>query len=117
MTAIDPDAAAIGRAAVRTDSHRHVTVSERSFHEYQPGAVRFDLITFVASLHHMDLHTSLAKARSLLTPTGEIAVVGCAANKTVRDWVWSIVCVPAARIGSRLHSETGDIGVVVTDPQ
>jgi 2-polyprenyl-3-methyl-5-hydroxy-6-metoxy-1,4-benzoquinol methylase len=117
VTAIDSDAAAIGRATVRMESHRHVTVSEQSFHEYQPGAVRFDLITFVASLHHMDLHTSLAKARSLLKPTGEIAVVGCAANKTVRDWVWSIACVPAARIGSRLHSETRNIGVVVTDPQ
>ena len=117
VTAIDSDAAAIGQAAVRMESHRHVTVSEQSFHEYQPGAARFDLITFVASLHHMDLHTSLAKARSLLKPTGEIAVVGCAANKTVRDWVWSIVCVPAARVGSRLHSEARNIGIVVTDPQ
>jgi hypothetical protein len=77
----------------------------------------FDLITFVASLHHMDLRASLVKARDLLTPTGEIAVVGCCANKTVRDWVWSGMCVPAARSGSWLHSETRDIGVVVQDPQ
>ena len=65
----------------------------------------------------MDLRASLVKARGLLTPTGEIAVVGCCANKTVRDWVWSAMCVPAARIGSWLHSETRNIGVVVTDPQ
>ena len=44
-------------------------------------------------------------------------MVGCCANKTVCDWVWSAMCVPAARIGSRLHSETGNIGVVVKDPQ
>jgi 2-polyprenyl-3-methyl-5-hydroxy-6-metoxy-1,4-benzoquinol methylase len=117
VTGIDPDPAAIGRAADRLASVRYVTVSHGDFQDYQPGARRFDLITFVASLHHMDLRASLVKARDLLTPTGEIAVVGCCANKTVRDWVWSAMCVPAARIGSWLHSETRDIGVAVQNPQ
>ena len=117
VTGIDPDPAAIGRAADRLASHRHVAISQVDFQDYQPGARRFDLITFVASVHHMDLRASLVKARDLLTPTGEIAVVGCSANKTVRDWVWSAMCVPAARIGSWLHSETRNIGVVVQDPQ
>jgi 2-polyprenyl-3-methyl-5-hydroxy-6-metoxy-1,4-benzoquinol methylase len=117
VTGIDPDTAAIARATDRLASHRHVTVAQRDFQNFQAGEQRFDLITFVASLHHMDLRASLIKARDLLTPTGEIAVVGCAANKTVRDWVWSAMCVPAARFGSWLHSETRNIGVVVTDPQ
>jgi 2-polyprenyl-3-methyl-5-hydroxy-6-metoxy-1,4-benzoquinol methylase len=116
VTGIDPDPAAIGRATDRLASHRHVTVAQVGFHDYHAGARQFDFITFVASLHHMDLRSSLIKARDLLTPTGEIAVVGCAANKTVRDWVWSAMCVPAARIGSWLHSETRDVGVVVGDP-
>jgi 2-polyprenyl-3-methyl-5-hydroxy-6-metoxy-1,4-benzoquinol methylase len=117
VTGIDPDPAAIGRAADRLASVRHVTVSHGDFQDYQPGAHRFDLITFVASLHHMDLRASLVKARDLLTPTGEIAVVGISANTTVRDWVWSAMCVPAARIGSWLHSEARTVGVVVKDPQ
>jgi 2-polyprenyl-3-methyl-5-hydroxy-6-metoxy-1,4-benzoquinol methylase len=117
VTGIDPDPSAIGRAADRLASHRRVTVTHGPFQDYQPGARGFDLITFVASLHHMELRASLVKARELLTPTGEIAVVGCSANKTVRDWVWSTMCVPAARIGSWLHSETRNVGVVVTDPQ
>jgi len=117
VTGIDPDPAAIGRAADRLASVRHVTVSHGDFEDYQPGARRYDLITFVASLHHMDLRASLVKACGLLTPTGEIAVVGCSANRTVRDWVWSAMCVPAARIGSWLHSETRNIGVVVKDPK
>ncbi len=65
----------------------------------------------------MPLRASLVKARDLLTPTGEIAVVRISANRTVRDWVWSAMCVPAARIGSWLHSETRDVGAVVKDPQ
>jgi 2-polyprenyl-3-methyl-5-hydroxy-6-metoxy-1,4-benzoquinol methylase len=117
VTGIDPDPAAIGRAADRLASVQHVTVSRAEFEGYRAGERRFDLITFVASLHHMDLRDSLVKARDLLTPTGEIAVVGCSANRTVRDWVWSAMCVPAARVGSWLRSETRNIGVVVKEPQ
>jgi 2-polyprenyl-3-methyl-5-hydroxy-6-metoxy-1,4-benzoquinol methylase len=116
VTAIDPDADAVQRAAQRLAAHKHVGVSQNSFETYSPGS-RFDLITFVASLHHMDLRTSLVKARDLLTPTGEIAVVGCAANKSVRDWVWAVMCVPPARFGSWWHSETRDVGVVVSEPR
>jgi 2-polyprenyl-3-methyl-5-hydroxy-6-metoxy-1,4-benzoquinol methylase len=117
VTGIDPDPVAVQRAAGRLQGHEHVDVSRESFHAYEPGGRRFDLITFVASLHHMDLRASLLKARALLTPTGEIAVVGISANKTALDWVWAVLCVPAARIGSWLHSETSDIGVVVADPR
>jgi 2-polyprenyl-3-methyl-5-hydroxy-6-metoxy-1,4-benzoquinol methylase len=117
VTAIDPDPAAIERAADRLAAHERVTVSLSAFDAYDAGHRRFDLITFVATLHHMDLRASLEKARDLLTPTGEIAVVGLSANKSVHDWVWAAICVPAARLGSWWHSETRNVGVVVADPR
>ena len=49
---------------------------------------------------------STSKARDLLTPTGEIAVVGCAANRTVRDWVWSARCYPMRRCDERCITDT-----------
>lgn len=116
VTAIDPDAGAVQRAAHRLAAHEHVGISHEAFETFASER-KFDLITFVASLHHMDLRASLVKARDLLTPTGEIAVVGCTANKSVRDWVWAVMCVPAARVGSWWHSETRDVGVVVSDPR
>jgi 16S rRNA G1207 methylase RsmC len=116
VTGIDPDGTAIQRAADRLAAHKQVTVSREAFDAYQPGR-RFDLITFVASLHHVDLQASLVKAREMLAPMGEIAVVGLSANKTVRDWLWCAMCVPPAWLGSRLHSETRNVGVVVTDPR
>jgi 2-polyprenyl-3-methyl-5-hydroxy-6-metoxy-1,4-benzoquinol methylase len=69
VTAIDPDASAIQRATDRLAAHEHVAVSQEAFDDYQAGRRRFDLITFVASLHHMDLRASLVKARDLLTAT------------------------------------------------
>lgn len=117
VTGIDPDTAALGRAHDRTAGLEHVRLRQTSFDEFDPGDARFDLITFVATIHHMDLRAALLKARTLLRPSGQIAIVGLSANKTARDWLWSAVCLPAVRIASMAHRETRDVGVVVADPR
>jgi 2-polyprenyl-3-methyl-5-hydroxy-6-metoxy-1,4-benzoquinol methylase len=117
VTAIEPDAKAAARASARLAFFDNVAVVDADFDAFQSDGARFDLITFVATLHHMDLRSALTKARELLTPTGEIAVVGLSANKSLTDWLWAGACLPVNRIASRLHGETRDIGVAVTDPQ
>lgn len=117
VTAIEPDPTAARRAVERVAANSNVTIAQTDFHRFEPEGRRFDLITFVASLHHMDLRTALAKARQMLTPNGEIAVVGLSANTSVIDWAWAVTCLLPAAIGSRLHRETADIGVVMTDPK
>jgi SAM-dependent methyltransferase len=117
VTGIEPDPATADRARGRIGDLDNVQVSRTSFEEFDPGTRRFDLITFVASLHHMDLRTTLARARDLLTPSGEIAVVGLSANESAWDWVWSACCVPVAAVGDRLHGDTPDIGVSLADPR
>jgi len=116
VTAIEPDPTAAQRAADRLAGYTSVAVVNTELRRYASGGQQFDLITFVASLHHIDLRASLRKARAMMSQTGEIAVVGLAANKSLVDWVWALACLPAVRIGSRLHRETPDIGVVMTDP-
>lgn len=116
VTGIEPDPSAAHRARRRLRNHGTVKVLDASFEAFDPDGRRFDLITFVATLHHLDLRTALARARELLTPSGEIAVVGLSANRTVWDWAWSACCLPAVIAGSRLHHETPDIGVVVAEP-
>lgn len=120
VTGIDPEPAAVQRArdrlaAVDQVAMDQVAVDEVDFSDYDPGDDRFDLIVFVASLHHMDLRSSLVKARELLRPSGEIAVVGLSANKSLGDWLWSAACLPAVRIGSYLHAEIRDIGLPMKD--
>ncbi|MCT7660514.1 class I SAM-dependent methyltransferase [Mycobacterium deserti] len=116
VTAIDPDRWATEKATERLATLDHVSVSHETFDDFDAEGRRFDLVTFVATLHHMDLRASLQKSRDLLTPGGEIAVVGVSANKTVRDWAWAVACVPAARLGSWWHREIRDVGVRVAEP-
>ncbi len=115
VTGIDPDPTAVRRARERLAAEHNAIVEQTGFEEWDPRGSQFDLITFVACVHHMDLRSSLLKARRLLRPSGEIVVVGLSANKTVRDWLWSAACLPMVRIGSWLHAETRDIGVPVAE--
>ena len=100
-------------------------------HLYRPGSDECSLVgpdgqvvlffrvpdaTRVKNRAHMDLRAALTKARQLLTPSGEIAVVGLSANKTALDWIWAGLSLPAVRVASRLHRETPDVGLVMTDP-
>lgn len=117
VIAIDPNPSAVQRANLRLAPLPGVDVYKSTFDAFHPGSRRFDLITFVASLHHMDTRAALTRARGLLNPGGTIAVVGLSANKTVRDWVWSAMCLPAVRVGSWRHAEVRDIGVPVADPR
>jgi 2-polyprenyl-3-methyl-5-hydroxy-6-metoxy-1,4-benzoquinol methylase len=117
VTAIDPDPAAIRRAADRLAGFETVDLSNTAFLSFDPSGRRFDLITFVASLHHMPLRPTLERARDLLRPSGLIAVVGLSANKTARDWMWSAMCLPAVRVGSLRHHEVRDVGVHTTRPR
>ncbi|MHA0288200.1 class I SAM-dependent methyltransferase [Mycobacterium sp. C3-094] len=117
VVGIDPDPDAIRRARARLADVAGVSVVESTFDEIATTSVRFDLITFVASLHHLDLRPTLAAAKQMLRPGGDLAVVGLSANTTVADWMWSALCLPAVRLGSWWHRETRDIGVAVADPR
>lgn len=116
VTGIEPDPPAAQRARRRLREHDTVEVLDASFEDFDPNGRRYDLITFVATLHHLELRTALSRARDMLTPSGEIAIVGLSANRTAWDWVWTMCCLPAVVAGSRLHHETPDIGVVVAEP-
>lgn len=114
---IEPDPPTAERARIRLLGTDHTTVLGCTFDDYLPGQRRFDLITFVASVHHMDTRSALARAASLLNPGGRLLVVGLSRNDSVADWAFSLATLPWARLGSWLHHETRDIGVPIAEPQ
>lgn len=86
------------------------------FESLDAGERSFDLITFVASLHHLPLGETLQAAHDMLRPAGDLAVVGLSANRTIADWIWAGLCTLIACLGSWLYHETRDIGVAVAEP-
>ncbi len=114
---VESDPQSVQRARERLRSTGNASVRLLRFEDLDVGEQRFDVVTFVASLHHLGLRETLGKARRLLSPGGELAIVGLSANKSVVDWTWAALCTPAARVGSCLHRETRDIGVAIANPR
>ncbi len=101
ITGIDSDSYCIGKASA-AKSGENLTFSCRSFEEYAPG-MTFDAIVFVASIHHMDMTKSLKKAKSLLSSSGRILIVGIAKPATIMDWILEVSRVIPSKVASVLH--------------
>ena len=100
VDAIDRSAAMI--AAARQD-HPDVDVNWIGGDLLDP-AVRltdYDVVTAVASLHHLPLESALRRLRELLRPGGVLVVVGLSEPGTAVDVGWAVLgVVPNAAVGA-----------------
>ncbi|MGX9899098.1 class I SAM-dependent methyltransferase [Arthrobacter sp. SA17] len=114
---IDPDPAAVARAQhrLRDASNTRLIVGD-ALTDAGLEPLSFDVITCVATLHHMPLPAALSRFRQLLRPDGILLVVGLAANKTPLDWVLSAGQILPLRVIGRLRHESHDVGVITTEP-
>jgi SAM-dependent methyltransferase len=98
VTGIDKDQQSIEYARTHPDAG-DITYLHGDFLDRDFGPQTFDLVTAVASLHHMDATAALERMRDLLRPGGVLAIVGLARGSSAVDVALTI---PAA-IGARLH--------------
>lgn len=84
---IEPDPATAAIAA-RRFAGTTVQIHDRAFGSEPPDA--YDLIVFVASLHHMPLRQALQEARAAIRPGGRVVIIGVA-RETSRDALRSVV--------------------------
>lgn len=125
IVGVEPDTATAERARRRVvaggQRAAHVRVVEADFLAWADEALaagtRFDVVVFVASLHHLDLMAALERAVALLRPGGELLVVGLAANRTRWDWVTTVAQLPVVRWMGWRRGESPDIGVPIAEPR
>ncbi len=98
---IDPDSYCIEKA-LTAKSGENLGFSCCSFEDYTPD-MTFDAIVFVASIHHVDMTEALKKAKSLLSSSGKILIVGIAKPTTLMDWVLEVFRVIPSKVVSVLH--------------
>ncbi|NMD54975.1 MULTISPECIES: class I SAM-dependent methyltransferase [Tsukamurella] len=55
---------------------------------FDAAAGPYDLVTMIATLHHLDLESTLARCRDLLAPGGRLLVVGLSRPETLGDALW-----------------------------
>ncbi|MEV6285369.1 class I SAM-dependent methyltransferase [Kribbella sp. NPDC051770] len=87
VTGLEPDAATADRARRTTADLPNVRILNEPFDDSHQ--TRYELITFVAVLHHLPLQPTLEQARALLRPNGRLVVIGLS-SESRGDLPWSI---------------------------
>ena len=101
LVGIDTEIHCIEKAAFASNSSNlHFCCC--SFGDYAPN-IRFDAIVFVASIHHMDMIETLQKAKTLLSPSGKLLIVGLASPSTITEWILEAARVIPSKVISSLH--------------
>jgi SAM-dependent methyltransferase len=75
------------------------------FLEFDFGDARFDVVTSVASLHHMDAEAALARMKALLRPGGVMVAIGLARDGTPLDLARSAAAMAAGSVLDRNANE------------
>lgn len=97
---LDPSAEMVALARTRGAGVAGLEFRQGAFLDqpFMPGS--FDLVSFVASLHHMDQRAGLTRAAELLRPGGRLVVVGLAATRSPTEWIVSGLCLPFVRLNN-----------------
>jgi SAM-dependent methyltransferase len=114
VTGIDPDAGAVARARERGIPGADLRVA--GLDDFDPEGRWFDLVTVVATLHHLPLEPALTRLRALVRPGGELRVVGLARNVSPADMLWSAVTLMPTVLGDRRHGGVVDPDVGLAEP-
>ncbi|MBO8190123.1 class I SAM-dependent methyltransferase [Streptomyces oryzae] len=101
VTGLDRDAPSIEQARAYSDDVDYI-LGDLLTHPFEPAS--FDVVTSVATLHHMDAATGLARMRELLRPGGVLALVGIARSTMPNDLLRVLAGVTA---GTALRTVKG----------
>lgn len=116
---IDPDQEIISSAHTRLAAATNVTIINGDFLAMPVPSQEelYDTVICVATLHHMELRTTLEKIRQVLAPGGRVLIIGLAADKSIFDYVISALLLLPIRFMDRLHGGMKGPGVRIAEPK
>lgn len=115
VTGIDTHIPSIEKARKRLHNTKNTSIIAVKFEDFKGKPNSFDVIIFVASLHHMNLEFCIKKSIKLLKPNGKLLVVGLAHPRSILDWIIEFARILPAKVGDLFHNVTGDVGAPITD--
>ena len=107
LLGIDPEQSCIDKAHSRYETAN--TIFMCLGFEYYDTDQKFDAITFVASLHHMNMKATIEKAVDLLKDDGVLLIVGLAKPSNVIDYiVEGLRIIPSSVISKIKHMRSSE---------
>lgn len=102
VDALDADSAILKEASTHHNAS-NISYQNADFLEANLPKDSYDVIVSIASLHHMDLETALKKMKVLLRPSGKLLILGLYRERTILDYMYSIISVPLNIFYSSWH--------------
>lgn len=93
VDALDVDKSSVERAT-QLNKKQNIRHLHTSFLEADLPEASYDVISSIASLHHMELEAALRKMKALLRPSGTIVILGLYREKTLADYIYSVISIP-----------------------
>jgi 2-polyprenyl-3-methyl-5-hydroxy-6-metoxy-1,4-benzoquinol methylase len=97
VVGIDADEFCIATASA-SDTQDGIEYRHGDFLTFPFEPASFDIVTAVASLHHLDEEAALGHMAQLLRPGGVLGVVGIARTRSLQDLAFDIAGVAATRV-------------------
>jgi 2-polyprenyl-3-methyl-5-hydroxy-6-metoxy-1,4-benzoquinol methylase len=102
VDALDADGAILKEASIQHNAS-NISYQHADFLEADLPKDSYDVIVSIASLHHMDLEAALEKMKVLLRPSGKLLILGLYRERTILDYMYSIISVPLNIFYSSWH--------------
>jgi SAM-dependent methyltransferase len=115
VVGIDLDPVALAAAASRLTRVDNVMLLQADVFTADLPDAGFDLVTAVASLHHLPLRTGLTRLATLVRPGGRLVVVGMYRASTAVDYLTSAAAFPVANLLGWRRGHT-PVGAPTQDP-
>jgi SAM-dependent methyltransferase len=120
VTGVDRSAEMIRLAREHSAGVGNASFVAADFLDAAPGCLtegRYDFISAVAVVHHVDFGQAVRGMVRLLAPGGRLVIIGLASNRTALDWLVSGVGVPVAWWHALRHGgKTQPAGMPIQDP-
>jgi len=116
VVGIDIDHDTLASAKVAGHSENSITFIEGDVMTHALPDAGFDLITAVATLHHLPLTLALARFQKLLGPGGTLVVIGLYRAYAIKDYVLAAIAFPSSWILRCLRSHAS-VAAPVEDPK
>jgi SAM-dependent methyltransferase len=107
VDAIESDPTVVNEASRRVNAH-NVHFLCNDFLQVELPKNYYDLVSAIASLHHMDIRSALEKMKSVLCPGGTLLVLGLYRDVTLADYLYSAASVPLNFVLKRWYG--GEVG-------
>lgn len=99
VVGVDPDQDQVAASRTRCAGLPHVAVHQADFRTGQLTDNHFDVVTALATLHHMPLEDAANQAKRVLKPGGRLVVLGVwTDNENRRDLAWNLASVVLNRL-------------------